>query len=172
MKTTAAVVVAIIAVLALLYVATAPAAPPEMTEAEIAQIEAEVTATTDALAASWNAYDVEAFMSIFHPEKVSFAWGARVWKDHGALGDEWRTVWETGDSLRVTWTDRTVTVLTDGVAAFQGSTDLTIYYDDGRILNYPGTAHWTGLFEPSTEGWKMTTSAYNWGGGQRLDQEG
>jgi hypothetical protein len=43
MKATAPVVVAILAVVALLYVATAPAPPVEMTEAEIAQIEAEAS---------------------------------------------------------------------------------------------------------------------------------
>jgi ketosteroid isomerase-like protein len=42
MKKTAAVVAAIVAVLALLFIATEQTAPPEMTEAEIAQVEAEV----------------------------------------------------------------------------------------------------------------------------------
>lgn len=165
--------VAVLAALAAMFlVARSPGAPPGVPEAEIARIQTEVMATTDAFAESWNAHDVDGFLSIFHPEKVSHAWGARVWKDHDALADQWREVWQTSDSLRVSWVNRTVRVLTDAVASFQGSTDLTIYYGDGRILHYPGTAHWTGLFEPAVDGWKMTTSAYTFGGAERLDDPG
>jgi ketosteroid isomerase-like protein len=53
MKATAAVVAAIVAVLALLYVASSPNAPVEMTDAEIAQHEAEVMQAIDA---QWAGY--------------------------------------------------------------------------------------------------------------------
>ncbi len=162
-----------LAAVALLTIPAACQAPPtEMTEAEIAQIEAEVMATSDRLIDSWNAYDAEAFFGVYHPEKVSFAWGARVWKDHEALSDGWREVWSSGDSISVSWVERTVQVLDDEAAIFQGSTDLTVYYKNGRIMHYPGTAHWTGLFEPAADGWKMTVSSYTFGGAQRLDQQG
>jgi hypothetical protein len=170
MKKTAAVIAAIVAVLALLFIATEQTAPPEMTEAEVAQIEAEVFVASDYLVDGWNAHDAETFLAMFHPNKVSHAWGGRIWTDHDELSEEWAAVMETTDSVGISWTDRNVRVVTDQVAMFQGSTDLTIYYTDGRIVQYPGTAHWTGLFEPSEAGWKMTTSAYTFGGAQRLDQ--
>jgi len=153
-----------------LLIAASTTTRPGITEVEQAQIEAEVMATSDVLADSWNTNDLEAFYSVFHPEKISHAWGSRVWKDHSAFADEWRSVWETGDSVRISWTDRSVQVLSAEAAMFQGSTDLFLYYTDGRILHYPGTAHWTGLFEPTEDGWKMTTSAYTFGGAQRLDE--
>ena len=121
MRTIIAMVAVLAAVAAMFLVARSPGASPAVPEAEITRIQAEVMATTDALAESWNAYDADAFLSVFHPEKVSYAWGARVWKDHEALGDQWRKVWENGDSLRVSWVNRTVRVLTDSVASFQGA---------------------------------------------------
>lgn len=159
-----------VALLALLFACQAP--PAEMTEAEIAQIEAEVMEAADLLITGWNGNDLDLFLTMFHPTKVSHAWGSRVYKNHGELSQQWMSAWETGDSVRISWTTRDVQVLTDQAAMFQGSTDLLLYYTDGRILHYPGTAHWTGLFEPSEAGWKMTTSAYTFGGAQRLDTEG
>lgn len=158
------------ALLSLVVACQAPSA--EMTEAEMAEIEAGVLEATDLLVNGWNTNDVELFLTMFHPTKVSHAWGSRVYDNHDELSDEWLSVWETGDSVRISWTARDVQVLNDQAAMFQGSTDLMLYYTDGRILHYPGTAHWTGLFEPSEAGWRMTTSAYTFGGAQRLDTEG
>jgi len=162
----------LIAVAGLVLLVGCQAPPADMTEAEIAQIEAEVMEASDYLIDGWNAHDAETFLTMFHPTKVSHAWGGRVWTNHSELSEEWVSVMETTDSVKISWTDRNVRVLTDQTAMFQGSTELTIYYTDGRIVRYPGTAHWTGLFEPSEAGWKMTTSAYTFGGAQRLDQEG
>ena len=170
---------ALLAILALLVVLglgwflySSPTAPAEMTEAEIAEIQAEVMEAADLLITGWNTNDVELFLTMFHPNKVSHAWGSQVYDNHDELSEQWLSVWETGDSVRISWTARDVQVLTDQAAMFQGSTDLMLYYTDGRILHYPGTAHWTGLFEPSEAGWRMTTSAYTFGGAQRLDTEG
>jgi hypothetical protein len=57
MKKTAAVIAAIVAVLALLFIATEQTAPPEMSEAEIAQIAAEVDSLTNEWWEAWETFD-------------------------------------------------------------------------------------------------------------------
>jgi ketosteroid isomerase-like protein len=71
-KAAVPVVAAIIAVMALLFVATRPTARPEMTEAEIAQYEAEVT---QAISEQWAGYvevhlnnDAEGVLSYWTPD--------------------------------------------------------------------------------------------------------
>jgi len=66
MKAVAAVLAALVALGVLFYVYTAPTAPPEMTTAEIAQIQAEVDLVSEDFWATWSAAeDFDRFMTFY-----------------------------------------------------------------------------------------------------------
>jgi hypothetical protein len=134
-----------------------------------AEIQAEVMAETDAMMASWNERNLEGAMSAFHPERVSFAWTHTLHKDVQTISERWGSVWETVDAQECSWIDRSFTVFSEAEVLFQGTFEMTMQFDDGRTVHYPGTAHWTALYEPYGDGWKITTSSYTFGGAQQVE---
>ena len=134
-----------------------------MTEAEIAQIEAEVMAQTDGMLVAWNARDWNATLRFHHPEKTAFAWSGTVY-DYDGLMARWETVGENFTAQNSTWNNRKIEVLSKEAAIFQGSFDLRVTRTDGTELYYPGNCVWTALFEPFNGEWLMTYIGYNWGG--------
>jgi hypothetical protein len=158
-----------VAALAILFlVPSCQAPPPEMTDAEKAQIEAELMEVTDALTEAWNAWDIDASMSFLHPERTSFAWAGTVY-DFDGLRERYSEVWAGADRQETAWTTRKVEVLSEDAVFFQGSFELRIFYSDGREVLYPGTCHWTGLYEPYNGEWKMTYGSYAYGGAQTVE---
>lgn len=153
----------------LLLVAACQTAPPEMTEAEYDQIVTSVMDTTDEMMAAWNAYDLDATLSFFHPEKTSFAWASAIY-DFDGLKTRWAEVWATGDGQEVSWTSRKIEVLSEDAVLLQGSFELRFFYTDGRVALWPGTAHWTVLMEPLDGAWKITYGGYSYGSAQILDE--
>ena len=59
----------------MLLVAACQTAPPEMTEAEIAQIEAEVMEAMEASVDGWRQGSAERIMATFHPSATSWVMG-------------------------------------------------------------------------------------------------
>ena len=147
------------------FLYSSPTASPEMTEAEIAQIEATIMDVTDAMSDAWTAYDIEATQAFFHPDKTSLAWGSSVF-DYDGHRDRLEEVWGGAEGQETFWTARKIEVLSEDLVLFQGSFDLKIFFADGRVGHYPGTAHYTVLFEPYEGEWKITYGGYAYGGYQ------
>jgi len=152
-----------------LLVAACQAAPPEMTEAEYDRIVTSVMDTTDEMMDAWNAYDLDAALSFFHPEKTSFAWANAIY-DFDGLKQRWAEVWATGDGQQASWTGRNVEVLSENAVMFQGGFELRFFYTDGRVALWPGTAHWTVLLEPLDGAWKITYGGYSYSSAQIVDE--
>lgn len=120
MKKTAAVITAIIAVLALMFIATEQTTPPEMTEAEIAQNEAEAKqAITDRLNAYENVAvnnDLEGQLSYWTPDIRFMEPGMDL------SGDEWssylREFQESGGKV-LSWGWDPIEIFVHGDVAYQ-----------------------------------------------------
>ena len=156
-----------LAAFAALFLFAACQAPPtdEMTEADYDQIVTSVMDRTDEMMAAWNAYDLDAAMSFFDPDKTSFAWGSTIY-DFNSLKQHWGEIWAAGDRQEVSWTGRNIEVLSESAVLFQGSFELTFFYSDGRVGHWPGTAHWTVLMELHNGNWQITYGGYSYGSAQ------
>lgn len=151
----------------LMTVACQAPAPPEMTAADEEAIRAQIMDVSNSMIEAWNAFDLDASMSFFHPEETSFAWGSTVY-DYQALTEHWAEVWSQASGQEATWTHREIRVLSPEAALFQGSFELRFFYNDGRVALWPG-AHWTALFEPYEGEWKITYAGYSYGGSQLVE---
>jgi fibronectin type 3 domain-containing protein len=132
-----------------------PTAPPEMTEAERAQIEAEVTEAATGLLDGFRTMDAEVVGEWFHPTETSFVWGGTI-NDRGGMIEHLRSFMEDFESWDGGWVETQVKVLTPDAAMFQGEFESTIHYTNGRVLRWPGNANFTMLMERTPEGWKVT----------------
>jgi hypothetical protein len=153
------------AVAVLLLVAACQAPPAEMTEAEIAQIEAAVLERAEAYLDAWAAGTPEdrcrATQAFFHPDHMVYLTGGAPQgrADHFdyCMGgqEDWRTF--TGG-----WTETSVRVVSPDAAMFLGRMDNTWEHATGRIDHYPAGAQLL-LFERAAEGWMITM--YEWSNG-------
>jgi len=159
----------IAALAVLLLVTGCQASPPEMTEAEYNQVVTSVMDATDEMMDAWNAFDLEACLSFFHPEKTSFAWGSNIY-DFDGLRQRWGEIWATADGQEASWTGRKIEVLSEDAVLFQGSFELRFFYSDGRVAFWPGTAHWTVLLEPLDGVWRITYGGYSYGSAQTVEE--
>jgi len=138
MKATAAVVAAVLAVVVLLYVATVPNAPPaEMTEAEIAQIEAEVMNWSDQWLEAATNLDAEGTAALMDPEDAHFVAGGTAyratWAEYLAGSQELYGGWEVWGGE---WDARRVDILGPGVALLTGqATGPVRVVDGGEFTN-------------------------------------
>jgi len=154
----------------LFFFYASPAAPPdEMTAGEHEGIVTTIMGITDDMVDVWNAHDLAANQSFFHPEKTSFAWATAV-HDYDGLEERFREVWSGAERQETSWTARKIEVLSEDLVLFQGSFDLKIFYSDGRVGQYPGTCHYTVLFEPYNGEWKITYGGYAYGGYQVIEE--
>ena len=133
---------------------TAPSA--EMTEAEIAQIEADVGQVFDDLLNSFVTKDPEGYVALFSPTGVSLAWGGTVHKDLQSIQDRVTAWWEGAESWEGSWVEKTVEVLRPDAAMFQGTYECTVHFSNGNVRNWPGTASWTALLRQEGDVWKIT----------------
>jgi hypothetical protein len=153
----------------LLLVAACQNAPPEMTEAEIAQIEAEVLEAMEANLEGWRQHSADMIMATFHPTATSWVVGSTP-RDFGEVTDWVRNFFEGYTNWEGGWAETSVTVLSQDAALFQGTYDCTTTRNDGRMLFWPGNATWTNLLERTEDGWRITKGANSAGAGQRIDQ--
>jgi hypothetical protein len=142
-----------------------------MTEAEIAQIEAEVLQVADAWDDGWEDMetDCENNVNLMHPDH--FAWfsgGNRIdldgWLEYCTNATRNRAGYE-GE-----WTSTEVRVLSPDAAVFVGSYRSTYENVSGRVTHYP-TAAQTILFERTATGWGITLFN-NFNGPAEVIQEG
>jgi hypothetical protein len=151
----------LIAALALLVVLgvgfflySSPAAPPaEMTEAEVAQIEAEVSAVGDQWIASMNAIDVTACAGLFDPAGTHGVDGA-----YYANYEEWvehlERLFSTWEAVNVAWTNTRVDVLASDAAMFVGEGEGVVTRTERGDYNlFVGT---TLLAKRIGDEWKLT----------------
>jgi hypothetical protein len=130
-------------------------AAQEMTEAQIAQIEAEVLEWAEAWMDSWNV-DVhcDATLPLIHPDHVVELTGGAPLKKAEWLEYCKRTNANIAGFTGV-WTDTSVRVLSPDAAVFLGRFDGTWEYPDGRTNHRPAGAQLI-LVERTAEGWGLT----------------
>jgi hypothetical protein len=141
-----------------------------MTEAEIAQIEAEVTGTAADLLESFRTLDAATVGEWFHPTETSWASNGTV-VDHAGLVEFLVSFLGTMESWDGAWVETRVKVLNPNAAMFQGRYEATDYLADGRVLHWPGTANFTMLMERTPEGWKATIGNWSNDSGQEIETE-
>jgi hypothetical protein len=160
---------ALIVVLGVAFVLyRSPPAGPEMTEAERAQIEAEVTEAAAGLLESFRTLDAEAVAEWFHPTETSWASNGTIY-DRAGLIEFLGSFLEPIESFDGAWVETTVKVLNPKAAMFQGRYQGTDHFKDGRILHWPGNANYTMLMERTPEGWKATIGNWSSGAGQEVE---
>lgn len=138
----------------LLY--SSPNAPPEMTEAESAQIEAEVMQWAEAWMEIWRANDCELSRNAWHPTRIAQPRAGRT----GVSVDEWIRQCTDQITNRASfsgeWTETEVRVISRDVALFMGSYNATYgYRDETPDRHYP-TAAQVMLLERTETGWGLT----------------
>jgi hypothetical protein len=154
----------------LLY--SSPSAPPEMTEAETAAIQAEVLDAAEAWIDAWKDMetDCETAADSWHPEHMAFFFGGhRVdkagWIDYCNQASATRASWAGS------WTNPEIRVLSPDAALFVSSYEQTISYNnDAPTRHYP-TSGQVILFERTPTGWGITTFS-NFNGPSEVVEEG
>ena len=153
----------------LLVVAACQTPPTEMTEAEIAQIEAEVLEAMEGVFEGWRELDLEKAIAPFHPTATSWAlpYAPQTYSEIR----EWTANWlEDLESWEGTILNVTVRVLSRDAAAFQMGYECTITPKDGPVMHYPGNAVWTGVMERTDSGWKTTLGGGSFGPYEVIDE--
>ena len=146
---------ALIVVLGVAFVLyRSPPAEPEMTEAEIAQIEAEVWAATDANFEGFRQLDPALAMEVWHRD-VSWSWSSRP-LNYDQLLQQTTDVLQSFSSYEGAFTPVAVRVLSPDAAVGQFTYECTITYPDGRVVHYPNNVTMTNLMERTPQGWKAT----------------
>ena len=164
MKALNAVLAVIAAIVVVFLVAKLPPPSPEMTESEIAQIEAEVLEVADARFEALRNLDLEKVLQSAHPDLLAWAAGGRIL--NSAAYREGLYAWAAGkESWRGGWVQTNVRVLTPKIAVFSGTYVDTIQYSDGREVHCRSCST-VFLFERTAEGWK-----YPMGSGTAEDAE-
>jgi len=136
MKAVAAVLAALVAVGVLMYVYTAPAdAPAEMTEAEIAQIEAEVLEFAEAHLSAFGELDADLLMSFWLEDNissVSFVQRMAGTEEMSAFFDGLVASWQ---QTNAEWQPGSIVdVISPTMALFQGTSRQEVAFSDGREL--------------------------------------
>jgi hypothetical protein len=169
----------LIAVLAVLVVVglafflyRTPTPPPEMTEAERAQIQAEVMGLSDAwlgIMSEPEGVNCDAGLDLLHPDRT-----AQLYQGELLNRAEWHDmcVMATGNIARVTmtWTKRDVQVLARDAAAFSGSYSSTWEYLDGSPARHIATSSQIGVAERTPGGWVWTIQAWSDGPSEVVEE--
>ena len=156
------------AALAVLLLATAcQTAPPEMTEAEIAQIEAEVMEAMEEYFEGWRVLDIE--MAMPFTETASWSWSS-VPLDYASVRERTEASHAGLESYEGGWAETKIRVLTPDAAVFQGVYGGTLTFTSGVIEHWPDNVTQTNLVERTEGGWKITLGSQTLGTGVRIDQ--
>jgi len=156
----------------LLLLAACQTAPPEMTEAEIAQIEAEVTEWAETLLDGWGPGTTEercaALQALAHPDHVVWLRGGEPRGPDAffeyCMANQANWVSYTGE-----WTDTDVRVLSPDAVIFIGRTSGTWVHTDGRVTRYPaGVIRY--LVERTADGWGFTMTDFSNGPSEVVEQ--
>ncbi|MGD8360982.1 MAG: nuclear transport factor 2 family protein [Gemmatimonadota bacterium] len=111
-----------------------PTAPPEMTEAEIAQVEADAATVGDQWLAAVNGINADAFLDLFDSANTYAVDGA-----YYATYDEWvgriQRLFSTWENVDWAWGETRVDVIAPDAAMFVGQTEGTRTRTDGQTSN-------------------------------------
>jgi len=157
MKAVAAVLAALVAVGVLMYVYTAPAdAPAEMTEAEIAQIEAEVKQFAEDWFDVWRGNDCEPSRDLIHPERWVRIYDGKP----NSNVDEWMarcvTTLANRASFSANWIDTEVRVMSPDAAVLIGTSSSTFEYNDGTPARHYPINSTIMIVERTDSGWRLS----------------
>lgn len=152
----------------LLLVAACQAPPPEMSEAEIAEIEAEVTGVWEDFLQGHEELDCDKAGEALHPDLLAFPLDSRLLGQSEWL-DACNHFLESVESLTGYWADANVRVLTPDLAVFTGYYGDTVYHIDGSVREWPGNCNRIALMERTEEGWKATIIAGTCGSGEPVE---
>ena len=163
MKTVGALVFALLAVVVLLFLANRTAVPSAITDAEIAEVEAEITEWAESWLDVWRGNDCELSRPLIHPTRSVFVFQGKPTRNI----DDWmtycgRTI-ENRASWSGSWTDIEVRVLSANAAEIIGTHSATITYrDETPARSYPISTQIINL-ERTATGWGMTHYWYQTG---------
>jgi hypothetical protein len=169
---------AVLAVLALLVVVglgfflySTPTAPPEMTEAEIAQIETDVMQIADDWMEVWKDLetDCENAQALLHPDYWVRIPSGEVrdiseWPDYCARSTATRAGF-SGD-----WTDQKVRVISPDAAVFIGTYSPTFSFNDGRPPRHYLTSAQKLLVERTAAGWGISWMSFSNGPSEVVEE--
>jgi hypothetical protein len=143
-----------------------------MTEAEIAQIEAEVMEWAETWMEGWNAGTpadrCEATLALIHPDHVVFLSGGAPQRKADWL-DWCLEATHTWLSFSGSWTEKDVRVLSPDATVFLGAFDGTWEHVSGRIERHPTGAQLL-LVERTVDGWSATSFENSNGPAEVADQ--
>jgi hypothetical protein len=152
------------------FLYSSPTAPPEMTEADIAQIEAGVMEAADGWLDAWRSeVDCDSNLPLLHPDRLAMPYQGRILDREG-----WHEMCLIRSanvaSATFDWTTREVRVLSPDAAVFIGSYSATWEYRDGSPEVRVPSSSVGGVMERTPDGWVWTL--YSWSPGPSEDVEG
>jgi len=157
MKAVAAGLAALVVMGVLFFLWASPTAPPaEMTEAEIAQIEAEVNQVLDDLMAAWNAEDLERSLAPFGSDDLHIVWATDVDTNPAMFRERMVDIWEWVPEWEGEWDYKHVKVISPASALFLGRFHATLAYSSGDTRSWQPSL--TCLLELGDSGWKITVA--------------
>jgi len=146
-----------LAALAVLLLITACQTPScEMTEAEIAQIQAEVEQVAEDWIANWGRGDCEAAAGFFHPEYISQSRAGVFARSRDDQRENCELNTANRESTTASWTSSNVRVISASAAVFAGNFEGTFRYRDETPARHYAHSAQTILFERTDTGWGIT----------------
>jgi hypothetical protein len=153
---------ALVAVVLLALISACQAPPAEMTEAEIAQVEAEVMEWAEGFLDAWRGdtrTGCEANLVRVHPDHVVFLRGGEPRRKADWL--DWCLSTNAGlEDFIGEWTDKQVRVLSPDAAVFLGRWSGTFVEDTGRRVHHPAAVQRI-MVERMADGWGITMQQWS-----------
>ena len=145
-------------------------APPEMTDAERAEIEAAVTAELQTFIESSNALDATLATSMYDTE-ASFVDFGNLYQGHAAIQEHLEGLFSQFQTWESAWDELDVEAVRPDLALFFGQFTMSRRYVDDRLQETNPFIWVTGRFALTEAGWKLT-HAHLSGAMQILENEG
>jgi uncharacterized protein (TIGR02246 family) len=136
------------------FLYSTPTASPEMTEAEIVQIEAELKQVLDDLMTAWNDEDLEGSLAPFDSEELLVRWAGNIDDGPQAFHDRMADIWERALEWEGDWDYRYVKIVSPTSALFIGSYQAVVSFASGHTRSWH--PEWTSLLERKDSGWRIT----------------
>jgi hypothetical protein len=155
----------------LLLVSACQAPPADMTEAEMAQIQADVEQVAQDWIAGWGG-DCETSVGLFHPEYISQSRAGVFARSLDEQRENCELSRANRESVTARWTSTNVRVISPNAAVFTGNFEGTFRYNDGTPARFYAHSAQTALFERTESGWGLTFSRLTNDSPQRVSGEG
>jgi ketosteroid isomerase-like protein len=137
------------------FLYSSPSAPPEMTEAEIAQIEGEVMAFEEGKPAAFSTLDPDRLMELWADAEISsVSFGEDRIIGHEAMQAFYENLLPTWAETQMEWLPgSTIQVLSPELALFQGTVRQATTNQEG--VSYVQHVHFTDLLRKMDGEWKI-----------------